>query len=209
MNRKLDPSLLRFGDVLCVTSGAPISEAIRIGECVSDGDLGEIPDAIGTKEIPSHTLFVTDPDKLVGHEMTAPEDRKCSLKPYIDGSATVISCLRNPWYTVEHNQEGYKVTRERLQQFFDDFHSQYSYYNLFNFLTHFPQDKRHLVCSQYTLLGWIVSTTCQGYECNFPADWVIAGIDNMPWPGMVSPRMLDHGGNALGWAVNVFEREGQ
>jgi hypothetical protein len=92
-----------------------------------------------------------------------------------------------------------------LQQFFEDFHSQYGYYNLFNFLLHLPEGMERPVCSQYCLLGWIVSTLCEGYDCQFPDGWVVAGKDNCPWPGMVSPLDLHEGGNRLGWAVNVWE----
>jgi hypothetical protein len=207
-HRVVDTSLLQFGDVLCVTSGATVSELIRVGEQVENREsLHTIIDAIHSKAVPSHTIFVVDPIQMTGHEMNPPHTRSCSLKTYITGGSTIVSCLRNPWLSEKHNPESYDVTRNRLWKFIRDFEGGYGYYNLFDFLLRLPQDKKHLVCSQYTLLGWIVSTMCEGYDCRFPEGWVVAAEDNKPWPGMVSPLDLHQGCNKLGWCVPFYKIE--
>jgi hypothetical protein len=208
--RTIDPSLMRFGDILNVTSGTALGAAIRAGQAIAEGESpSRVFDAVMRLSKPSHSLFVVDPARKIGREMTLrlgaePDDVECDLAPYFDDSdenGVIVSCCRNPFINPEHNPDACDVTRQRLQRFIEEFRAQYSPWNLFNFLARLPQDKRGLVCSQYCLLGWIVSTICEGYFNPFPTGWIVAGSDNVPWPGMVSPVDLHNYCNMVGWCV--------
>lgn len=206
--RIIDPALMRFGDVLTVTSGAEISAAIRAGIAIHNLESpAKVIRSLLQKERASHTLVVTDPEKLLGREMNWPEDREVDLSPYIEGRATILSCIRNPWYTPEHNPETNEVYLARAKTFINEFHSQYSLHNIFAFLTRTKQEHKKLVCSQYTLLMWIVSTICEGVKNYFPQDWIISGDDNAPWPGLVNPDDINHYGNLWGWAIQFSRYE--
>jgi hypothetical protein len=204
----IDPALLAFGDVLTVTTDGELSGLIRAGIAIHNFQSPyKIISAIRKKYRPSHTLIITDAKNRLGHEMNWPDDREISLDEYISGNGTIISCLRCPWYTARYNPDAYKVCLDKLESFINNFHSQYSLHNFFAFVLRIPQDKKNLVCSMYTLLAWITSTISEGYPVTFPPNWVIAGKDNIPWPGLVDPDEIDKWGNLAGWAVPFFRYE--
>ena len=117
----------------------------------------------------------------------------------------IVGVYRCPWLTFEHNPECYHVLIDDLHDWWDQFiHSGegYGLDNLLSFVTPLPEDKKHMVCSMATTLALIDCVNSDPrFPCNFPKDWIVAGKDNVPMVGLVSPLDQLKWFNQAGWGV--------
>ena len=208
----VDFDILQVGDIVLTTSDAMISELIRSGEEFSESsNLIRAIAAYGKDNIPSHSLMIYDPIKHLGFEQTWPIAKIYNLDEYkADGKGThFIGVYRCPWLDDKHNLESAKYLRDLLYNWMTKYISEKHGYGALNFpafLTEkfghiIPEDKKHQVCSMVDTLALIKCVYCEGYDLNFPEDWIVSYKDNQATVGLVSPLDQDKVFNNLGWSI--------
>jgi len=214
MSWQIDWDKLQLGDILLTTGPSIISGLIRSGEAWADEmkhfDVADaLEDSVESwfdPTWPSHSLFVYDIKEMKGAEMTYPKVQYCDLNDYSlkSNKSHIVGAFRCPYLDDKRNPDSGIYLKSRLKNWIDEYIKQNTTYgltNLLSFITCLPQDTKHPVCSIWTNLGIVKSVFSEGYDLNFPKDWIIADSDNSPIIGLVSPSDQLKVFNELGWGI--------